>query len=85
MEHIPEMDLIGFLCNFGGLLGMWLGMSLFGMFHDILNLITKIAFRKFINLLSVKINQMNNQYINNFVNLPNRHVIRLFNHRGIVR
>ena len=35
IEHIPEMSLISFLCNFGGLLGMWLGLSLFGIFNEI--------------------------------------------------
>ena len=59
VEHIPGMNLIGFLCNFGGLLGMWLGLSLFGLFNDIFKLITKIAYRKYINLINVKINNAN--------------------------
>ena len=35
IEHIPEITLIEFFCNFGGLLGMWLGLSLFGILNDI--------------------------------------------------
>ena len=58
------MDLIGFLCNFGGLLGIWLGLSLFGIFNDIFIIITKIAYRKYINLISVK---LNNHFTSNFV------------------
>ena len=64
VEHIPEMDLIGFLCNFGGLLGMWLGFSLFGVFNDIFILITKIAYRKYINLFSVKANKIKINLVN---------------------
>ena len=80
VQHIPAMDVIGFLCNFSGLLGMWLGLSLSGIFHDIFNLITKISYRKYINLFIVKVNQVNNY----FLNLPNRQIIRLLNHRRIV-
>ena len=79
VKHIPEMTLIGFICNFGGLLGMWLGLSLFGIFNDIFTLMSKIAYRKYINSINVKVNQIkvNNhvQTINNFVNLPNRLVM----------
>ena len=31
------MNLIGFVCNFGGLLGMWLGLSLFKIFNTLVN------------------------------------------------
>ena len=41
------MNLIDFFCNFGGLLGMWLGLSLFDIFNNILNLIMKIAQQKY--------------------------------------
>ena len=37
IKYIPEINFIGFLCNFGGLLGMWLGLSLYGLFNDILS------------------------------------------------
>ena len=70
VHYIPEINFIGFLCNFGGLLGMWLGLSLFGSFNDIFSLIDKIAYRKHI----IKVNQIkvNNRVrtINNFVNRP---------------
>ena len=36
VQFIPEMNLISFICNFGGLLGMWLGLTLFGIFNGIL-------------------------------------------------
>ena len=45
VEHIPEMTMIGFVCNFGSLLGMWLGLSLYTIFTDSLNIITKIFYR----------------------------------------
>ena len=43
IRHIPEMPLLTFFCNFGGILGMWLGVA----FVDILN--------RFWNLLRDKI------------------------------
>ena len=38
IRHIPEMPLLTFICNFGGILGMWLGVS----FVDILNRVWKL-------------------------------------------
>ena len=46
VEHIPEMNMIHFLCDFGGLLGMWLGLSLFGILNGIFNILRKIDYRK---------------------------------------
>ena len=37
VEHIPEITLICFICNFGGLLGMWSGLSLFSLFNDMMH------------------------------------------------
>ena len=86
IKYIPEIDFISFLCNFGGLLGMWLGLSLYELFNDIFSLMTKIAYRKYINLINIKVNQINRvQSINNFVKLPNRLVTRLLKHRNVVR
>ena len=35
IRYIPEMPLLTFICNFGGILGMWLGLSFYTIFHDI--------------------------------------------------
>ena len=51
VEYIPKMNLIDFICNFGGLLGMWLGLSLLGILRDILEFITKIDHRKYLIIL----------------------------------
>ena len=56
VKHIPEMSLIGLICNIGGLLGLWLGLSLFGIFTDIFHLYTKITDQKHINLISSRVN-----------------------------
>ena len=29
VQYIPKLNLVGFLCNFGGLLSIWLGLSQF--------------------------------------------------------
>ena len=36
VKYIPETSLISFVCNFGGLLGMWLGLSIMTTFNEIL-------------------------------------------------
>jgi len=36
-EHIPEMTFISFAANFGGLLGMWLGLSALAIMTFVLN------------------------------------------------
>ena len=60
VKYIPEMNLIGFLCNFGGLLGMWLGLSLFGILKDVFIVMTKFSYRKFIDIISLNVNSIIN-------------------------
>ena len=36
IKYIPETSLLSFVCNFGGLLGMWLGLSIMAMLEGIL-------------------------------------------------
>ena len=55
VKHIPEMSLSSFLCNFGGLLGMWLGLSLDGIFKQFFRQIIIINYRKYINFIKLKI------------------------------
>ena len=54
IKNIPEITSIELICNFGGLLGMWLGLSLFGIFNDIFNLTVKFAYQKYINMIIIK-------------------------------
>ena len=54
IRHIAEMPLLTFICNFGGILGMWLGVSCVGMLEDIWklfhrNIISKLSITSFIN------------------------------------
>ena len=64
VRYISQMSLIGFLCNFGGLLGMWLGQSLFDIFIYIFNKLTnadyqdhaKLIYLKLYRLINVKYN-----------------------------
>ena len=53
VQYIPKLNLVGFLCNFGGLLGMWLGLSLFSIYAEIFNQITKFPYQKYFNYLHV--------------------------------
>lgn len=42
VKHIPEMTFISLVCNFGGLLGMWLGLSVLSTMEYIITKVTKI-------------------------------------------
>ena len=42
IKHIPETTFISFISNFGGLLGMWLGISVILIFENIFNLFKQI-------------------------------------------
>ena len=51
VRHTLEMTLMSFVCNFGGLLGMWLGFSVLSISKDIFD-----SFRRFCRFNSIKIN-----------------------------
>ena len=70
VEHLPETTFIGFVCNFGGLLGMWLGLSLFTIFNNIFNLVTKIDYQKCItynNFTFTRCKRLYRYKINNLI------------------
>ena len=61
IRYIPELTFISFVCNFGGLLGMWLGVS----FLSIINYF-KIVLVKFLkdhtNQTNIQLNFSNNTH-----------------------
>ena len=75
VEHIPEMTLIGFICNFGGLLGMWLGLSILAIFNNTLNFITRIFHHKNTTNVNLNLNRFEIQNINNNFNLSQRNTL----------
>ena len=44
--HYPEITFIGFICNFGGLLGLWLGLNVLQLFNDVLKIIQNVIGKK---------------------------------------
>lgn len=42
VRHIPESTFISFISNFGGLLGMWLGVSVLFIFDNMFKLVARI-------------------------------------------
>ena len=42
IKHIPEISFISFVCNFGGLLGMWLGLSFIQILTSIKQIVEKL-------------------------------------------
>ena len=59
ITHFPEMSLISFLCNLGGLVGMWLGVSIASTLTDLVDLV---------KVLRTKLNSIH--FINNFIRAP---------------
>ena len=61
--HIPEMNWISFVCNFGGLLGMWLGVSFLSIIDRI-----KTLFIRFLNKkrrpIKIQVNNFNINSLN---------------------
>ena len=59
INYIPDITLLSLICNFGGLLGMWLGISFLEIAEDFKILITNLIKRRkpktTINLLQVQI------------------------------
>ena len=45
LTHIPEVSFIEFICNFGGLLGMWLGFSVWTILDDVTKLFIKFILK----------------------------------------
>ena len=46
VSHYPEITFIGFISNFGGLLGLWLGLNVLTIFDDVLKIIQFLIDRK---------------------------------------
>ena len=73
IKQLPEMSIISLLCNIGGLLGMWLGVSLLSTFNNIYNTSKNVFCKLFSNISYNKnnisnfiiINHNNNNSVNN--------------------
>ena len=75
IRHIPEMPFLTFICNFGGILGMWLGVAFVDILYRVWNLLrTKISF-----MIST------NFFINNNVFPISTNIERQVNHIRIIR
>ena len=82
IRHIPEMPFLTFLCNFGGILGMWLGVSFVDILNRVWNLLRVKILSKFSN---ININNMNINFNNNTINNINPRINNILfirtNHR----
>ena len=54
IKYLPKTDLISIICNFGGLLGMWLGLSVLSIFDNCL-IMVKDLFSKRKNETKIQI------------------------------
>ena len=73
---IPEITFISFVCNFGGLIGMWLGISILVIFKDVCNVIRLLIskgkvfnFNTLINLRIIQIRRSVNKVCVNKINV----------------
>ena len=74
IKHIPDISFISFVCNFGGLLGMWLGLSFIKVLTTLKDLIITIL--KFRNKKRHVIYNNDNNFIINptFVMFRRQHL-----------
>ena len=63
IQYLPEITLNAFICNFGGLLGLWLGLSILSIFNEFSRI-----FHKLIGSSPQFINNYYNQFILSSVN-----------------
>ena len=66
IQYLPQTSFISFVCNFGGLLGMWLGLSIFAIFDDVLGGIIGFIRRPNFYLNKIQFNHFTNNIV--FVN-----------------
>ena len=80
VKHLPESTFISLVCNLGGLIGMWLGLSVLTVFNDFAQILINQFFIKKINMKNTNIivnqtqltirhraNRMNRNHQGNFV------------------
>ena len=66
LEHFAEMTLLSLICDFGGLIGMYLGISIQSVSCDVWDIMKKIISKfKLMKIFNYKINNNNNLVINN--------------------
>ena len=54
IKYLPQTTFLSFICNFGGLLGMWLGLSILAICQDSSNILIKIIQKRKINWKNIK-------------------------------
>ena len=59
ITSIPKINFNGLACNFGGLMGMWLGLSMIAILNVIYKLIVKIKIKTTHNYFKNNSNQNN--------------------------
>ena len=77
VTHFPSITFIQFVCNFGGLLGMWLGLSVAVIFDHVIKL-ARFSFRKYVFHTT---NNTQNTFVNTF-KLVNRNPTSNFEAAG---
>ena len=66
IKHLPETTLISFVCSFGGLLGMWLGLNILVIFDSTINVINKLIVvqQKHVNKTMIIFQRKFNKFFN---------------------
>lgn len=62
VNHLPEMTFLSVFCSFGGLMGMWLGVSILATIDNLLRII-KIAYYKIVSVnFNLNLGKQKNHY-----------------------
>ena len=61
ITHLPEITFNSFVCNFGGILGLWLGLSVFAIFSEFRDIVINLFEKR------KRIMNLQNLYLNRIV------------------
>ena len=75
VRHLPETTFIAFVCSFGGLLGMWLGLSMVSVFEVVSKLFKRANVSNFYMLNFKQTNNISNHKPN--INIISNYPIEL--------
>ena len=69
ITHLPDITFNAFVCNFGGLLGLWLGLSVLSIFNELSIILYELFMKR------PRITKMYQFIVNNNLNLSTRKII----------
>ena len=74
ITHLSEIPFNAFICNFGGLLGLWLGLSVFSIFSEFRDFCIKLFGKQQKTVNNYNLSFQKNSVTNNIMNVNKRKI-----------